>query len=223
MTSANLNWATGKSVAPIATPELAWIDANMKANSFAASLNSYLVRNGKLTDKQLAAVRKQMEPKPEAAAPCEVRSVKALQDAFAKARENGIKRPKMNLSGFKFRPAPENGRNPNAIYVMSGDDYLGKIYEGQFMATRDCNEDQKRDIVEVCSNPHKAAVAYGQRTGNCAICKRELSRTDSINLGVGAICAEKYGFVGFASQFAAEEPEAEQEESIFEDLFSQPN
>lgn len=221
MQAQNLNWSSGKSVAPALAPELAWIDENAKTNSFAASLNAYLLRHGKLTEKQMKAVRKQLaqnhEPLPSEM--CQESSVKALQDAFDKARGNGIKNPKINLANFRFKPAPKNGRNPNAIYVMQGDDYLGKIDNAKFVATRDCSEEQKREIVDVCSTPHKAAVAYGQRTGNCAICNRELSNKDSINLGVGMICAEKYGFVGFASQFAVETPDPP-EESIFEDLFS---
>ncbi len=222
MQAQHLHWGSDKSAAPALTPEFAWIDENAKTNSFAASLNSYLLRHGKLTEKQMEAVRKQLgqKAKPLPSEMCQESSVKALQDAFEKARKSGIKNPKLNLANFRFKPASKGGRNPNAIYVMCGDDYLGRIDDAQFIPTRDCSEDQKHEIVEVCSNPHKAAVAYGQRTGNCAICNRELSNKDSINLGVGMICAEKYGFIGFASQFSQEAPEAQQEESIFEDLFS---
>jgi hypothetical protein len=37
-------------------------------------------------------------------------------------------------------------------------------------------------------------VAYGKRTGACSCCGRELTNGESIDRGIGPICAEKYGW-----------------------------
>lgn len=219
MSLRNLQWDTQEVASEVVlTPELKWVRENSASNSFAASLNEYHKKNGKLSDAQIDAVRKKLAPKPEAEQ-VSVENVKAIQDAFKSAKEKGIKYPKMNLADFKLKAASANAKNPNSIYVTSGDDYLGSIADSNFFPTRNCSEAQRAEIVQACSNPHKAAVAYGQRTGNCAICNRVLSRADSITLGVGAICAEKYGFSGFAAQFDEAKQEVQEDREV--DLFSQ--
>ncbi len=57
-----------------------------------------------------------------------------------------------------------------------------------------CQREQA-EVLAVASDPHNAAIAYGRRTGNCAICGRELTNHASIDLGIGPICAEKYGWM----------------------------
>lgn len=42
-------------------------------------------------------------------------------------------------------------------------------------------------------DPRAAAIAYGQRTGTCSCCGRELTRHSSIDAGIGPVCATKWG------------------------------
>lgn len=176
-------------------PEIKWIIANASTNDFARSLDQQLIRTGNLTEKQVAAVTRIVN-RPVAAtiAAIEVGSVAAMQEAFSSAIENGLKRPKMRLSGFVLKLAPATGRNKGAIYVTSSDEYLGKIADGTFTASRDCTPAQQAEIVAMCADPLAAAVAYGRETGQCACCGRELTDPESIERGIGPICAEKYGF-----------------------------
>jgi hypothetical protein len=106
------------------------------------------------------------------------------------------------LDDFKFKPAPATGRNAGAIYVTSltdhSDDgealYLGKIANGKFEAVRSCPAGIAERIVAAASDPKAAAIAYGKRTGSCCICARELTDPQSVEAGIGPICAEKYAF-----------------------------
>lgn len=172
-------------------PEIKWIIANAPTNDFARSLDQQLVRTGNLSENQVAAVTRIIN-RP-VAATIEIASVAKMQEAFASAIENGLKRPKMRLSGFVLKLAPATGRNKGAIYVTSSDEYLGKIADGTFTASRDCSTARQAAIVAMCADPLAAAVAYGRETGQCACCGRELTDPDSIALGVGPICRAKWG------------------------------
>lgn len=122
-------------------------------------------------------------------------TITAIVDAFAAARTNGIKSPKLRLDAFIFSRAPDAGKNAGAIYVKSKDgEYLGKVAEGQFRPTMACDAPMTARVIEVAADPHKAAKAYGAKTGECSCCGRELTNAESVELGIGPICRDKYGW-----------------------------
>lgn len=188
--------------------EAKWMrDAAARGFEFAASMWEALRKYGHFTPKQEAAVRnataRSIERQAQWAAERTARvenapvvNIEAIERAFASAQSNGIKRPRMVLDGLKFSLAPATGRNAGALYVVrkSDDQYLGKIMGGRFSRVRECSDEQEAEIVRIASNPHGEAVAYGKRTGVCCICSRELTNQDSIDAGIGPICAEKYGW-----------------------------
>jgi hypothetical protein len=114
--------------------------------------------------------------------------------AFGKAKQAGIRRPKLRLDVFTFSPASADGKNAGALYVKEGETYLGKIAGGKLFASRDCSQENKDRILAVAADPEQAAVAYGKRFGQCSVCARELTNEDSINRGIGPICAERFGW-----------------------------
>ena len=120
--------------------------------------------------------------------------VSKIEVAFAAARSNGIKRPKLRLGTFMFSRAPDSGRNAGSIYVKEGEQYLGKVSDGQFLPVRECGDERKAKVVEVAANPSASAKAFGLRTGSCSCCGRTLTNGESIDLGIGPICASKYGW-----------------------------
>jgi hypothetical protein len=181
------------------SPEVKWIIGNANKNDFAASLDRRLLTKGWLSDNQLIAVQRIIGGIAErAAAPAieavEVKGVERIEEAFNTVRATGLKRIKLRLGAFQFKPAPATGKNAGAIYVNEGDEYLGKVVDGKFHATRACLPAQQEAIVAVCSDPAKAAVAYGQQTGTCACCGRELTDPVSIERGIGPVCADGWGF-----------------------------
>jgi hypothetical protein len=123
-------------------------------------------------------------------------SVAAIATAFASAREQGIKRPKLRLDGFVFSRAPDHGSNAGSIYVTdrASREYLGKVTDGRFYGSRACDDPTRERVVAVASDPHAAAKAYGARTGECSCCGRELTNAESIELGIGPICRDKFGW-----------------------------
>lgn len=175
----------------VANPaEMAWLGDNMATSEFAFSLAQSVDKYGSLTEGQLAAVRRNLNARIEAVAV----SIAELEAKFDVARSNDVKKPRIRLDTFVFK-AVIKGPNVGGIYVTDADDstYLGKVLGGKFSASRDCSDDQKARIVAAASNPTAAAIAYGRRTGNCAICGIELTASESIERTVGPICSKKWG------------------------------
>jgi hypothetical protein len=121
-------------------------------------------------------------------------NVGRIEEAFASAFGKGIKRPKLRLGAFQFSRAPDTGKNAGSIYVKEGEQYLGKVTAGEFFPVRECGDERKAQVIEVAADPAKAAKAYGMRTGSCSCCGRELTNGVSIDLGIGPICASKFGW-----------------------------
>ena len=180
--------------------EWQWIEAN-PAFGFATSMRHAIERWGSLTENQMAAVRRCMESAKRRAEDRTTREQNAptvnadpLMAAFDHAKAKGLKYPKMRFEGFSISPAPMTGKNAGALYVKNGEAYLGKIAEGRFFHSRDCNDATMTAVIRVMQNPAEEAIAYGIRTGNCSICGLLLTNAKSIARGIGPICAAKYGF-----------------------------
>lgn len=194
-------------------PLLEWMESKRHTFNFAASLLQAVVQYGALTPGQQAAAERCMAQdkarteqrvaahvQTVAAAP--VVDIAAIERAFAKAMDNGVRNPKLRLGEFVFKPAKSHSTNPGAVYVTTrpqkGIDaegrYLGKVMGGKFLKVRECDATSEQAVVNVCAQPADAAVAYGKRYGECAVCGRELTDGTSIDRGIGPVCAEKYGF-----------------------------
>jgi len=122
--------------------------------------------------------------------------ISKIETAFTAALENLLKFPKLRLDTFEFSRASAASKNAGALYVKEGETYLGKIQGGKLICTRQCDDKTKARVIEAAADPHKAAKAYGMRTGSCSCCGRELTNGESIDLGIGPICAGKYGWGG---------------------------
>lgn len=178
---------------------------------FAISLREAVQRFGSLTDRQLAAAKKAIASLAERKAAREADAatraqnavavdVTPIAEAFEKAHNKGIKRPKMRMAAgdtkLEFSRAPDHGANAGALYIKEkeNDTYLGKVMNGKFFRSRDCSDDLERGIIDVCASPDTAAKAYGLRFGECSICGRELTDPVSVERGIGPICADNFGF-----------------------------
>lgn len=180
----------------------AWMLANTGKFEFATSLWNALRTYGSLTDGQLAAVVKCMArdaertaaratERAEREANAPAITVAKIEEAFAAATAAGKVRLKLTLDAFTFKPAR---KHPGTLYVTEGGQYLGKIAGGKFVCTRECKPEQSERIIAAAADPEAAAVAFGKRTGSCSCCGRELTNAESIDRGIGPICAEKYGW-----------------------------
>jgi hypothetical protein len=123
----------------------------------------------------------------------------ALFNAFEAAKSKGAKRLTLRFEGVNIKP----NRDLTALWVTSqtefeqGDyglkpKYLGKV-------TRTAIDSKFSDIVRetimgAANDPLTAAIKYGKVSGSCSCCGRELTVKESIERGIGPVCADKYGF-----------------------------
>ena len=158
---------------------------------FAASLVKWFEKRGSLTEDQTgSAVAMLMDIKAKKAQRAEAPSVDLsnVVAMFNKAHE-AIKTPKFRFEDLVISRAPDYGVNAGALYVKIEGQYAGKVKEGKWFGSQDILS----KLQQIADNPLESAVAYGRKTGNCACCGRDLTRHDSIERGIGPICAERFG------------------------------
>ncbi len=175
-----------------------WIVNHADTNTFAGSLHTSLLKWGGLTTKQLLAVQGAIARAAIAKTKAENApslSVEPIEVAFGKATAAGIARPRLRLGEFVFSPAPATGKNPGAIYVKHSDgSYLGKVAGSRLFTVSTVSPAVEAEIVGVAADPMNAAIAYGKKYGKCSVCARTLTDEDSINRGIGPVCAERFGW-----------------------------
>lgn len=120
-----------------------------------------------------------------------------IVNAIEEAKNRGLKRIMMRFTDFIVKPSKYNGK----CYIFSHDKEvnqwgtLSNIYLG-WITSNDTNLVEVSLIQAVQSaaaDPYAAAKLYGQATGTCSCCGRELTNSLSIELGIGPICREKFG------------------------------
>lgn len=179
-----------------------WMDGN--TFEFAVSMRQAVEKYGRLTENQLSACFKCMmkleAAKEKRAAEAVQREqsaqavdVSVLEEAFGKAAQT-LKWPKMKLAGFTISLAGAESKNAGALYVKDGGTYLGKIMKGKFFTSRDCTPETETSVLAVLADPKTAAIAYGKKFGICSCCGRTLTDQQSIDAGIGPVCAQKWGF-----------------------------
>jgi len=121
-----------------------------------------------------------------------------LFSVFQAAKSRGLKRLTLRLSGVNVKP----NRDLTTLWVTSQTEteegnygpqpkYLGKITPNRLDSR--LADEVKAVLLEAASDPLTAAVRYGKETGSCSCCGRDLTNPQSIELGIGPICREKYG------------------------------
>ena len=126
-----------------------------------------------------------------------VYSFAGIVNAIEEAQNRGLKRITMRFSDFIVKPSKYAGK----MYVFSHDKEINKwgsmsnVYLGWITATEtNLGEvDLIQRVQSVAADPYAAAKLYGQHTGSCSCCGRELTNSLSIELGIGPICREKFG------------------------------
>jgi hypothetical protein len=95
------------------------------------------------------------------------------------------------LNDIKLTPA----REPRTeIWVKVDGEFAGGINEdGGFKKNWNAPEWLAAELERLAANPEKETRLYGQVTGNCCCCGRELTNEASIEAGIGPVCAQKWG------------------------------
>ena len=121
-----------------------------------------------------------------------------LFEVFKAAKSRGLKRLTLRLSGVNVKP----NRDLTMLWVTSQTEkeegnyglqpkYLGKITPNSLDSR--LADDIKAVLFEAANDPLTAAIRYGKETGSCSCCGRDLTNAESIRLGIGPICREKFG------------------------------
>jgi len=102
---------------------------------------------------------------------------------------------KLRFDGLTI--ARKNGDSLCWIKVEGVEKVVGKIERGALtLFTARLEMRQGLDLINALRgievDPEAAAVLYGKASGNCSICGRDLTDPESIERGIGPICAAKY-------------------------------
>lgn len=196
--------------------EAAWILANTSFD-FAVKMKEAIEKFGGLTENQLAAIRRCILRQEQRAIERDQRKANApvvdaskIYQAFTIAHDKAA-RP--NMKGVWTRPMPltssdatgkqtvvfqigrPGGKWADTVFVRTQDDRkLGMIRDGKFARRFECTDAQEAAILECASDPAVAAKAYGKAWNTCCVCARTLTNDESIERGIGPICAERFGW-----------------------------
>lgn len=186
--------------------EYTWAVANSTRSNFARSMCEAVNQYGSWTDNQLATIRRFMaedavyaeeRAKADAAAPkLTGTGFERMVAAFASAKTAGLKYPKLHVGELTFSLAGAQSKYAGrGVFVKLAGEYLGRIdlLTAAWRPTSSCSAELSQRIVEVCKDPLAAAVLHGKQTGHCSCCGRELENEESVRLGIGPICREKWG------------------------------
>jgi Family of unknown function (DUF6011) len=203
--------------------EIEFLLAHQGWSDFYRSLYSQFCERRKLSDNQIASVRrgmlKQEERKEarvaerEAAKP--VVDISAIEALFATATNNAVKKPIFRTTELTLTKAPEHGRNAGALYVTRTDDkeYLGKIVGGKFSASRSADAGTVDALLAVAADPSAEAIKYARKFNSCSCCGRTLRNPVSVIAVIGPICAEKWQLTGLREQAEEEYARLKAEEA----------
>jgi hypothetical protein len=178
--------------------DLAWDLLQFVPGPFARSLYNA----DKLSEKQLAWVHKlavDFKAQFEAVDVNEPSQFEALFAAFEAAKNKGAKRLTLRFAGINIKP----NRDLSALWVTSqtefeqGDyglkpKYLGKVT--RMALDSRLSDTVKETILGAAADPLTAAIRYGKVSGSCSCCGRELTVKESIERGIGPVCATKFGW-----------------------------
>jgi len=166
-------------------------------NTFADSLLDQYALRGELTHRQWDAAARMIIKCRTGEAKREknrrVVDVSRIERLLDTAKMNGLKKPAFRVGDLTLSLAPSTGKNAGAVYVKAAGEYAGKIMHGTFMPVSAAPDGLGDRLAEIARDPRGKAIEHGRMTGACACCGRTLTDKQSVALGIGPICAEKWG------------------------------
>jgi len=179
---------------------------SVKKGNFVDSILSQYIKKGKLSESQFYWLHKLANDiKNQCAKSADnIGNVDAFLSYFNIAKER-LKHPKLHLiydEGciVRFSLAGERSKYPGSIFVaertkgFSTADYFGRIMpNGDFYRGRDCDAEMYEWITTLVKNLQDEALLFGQETGHCSFCYKELTDERSLKVGYGPVCAKNWG------------------------------
>jgi hypothetical protein len=183
---------------------------------FAGSLIQNYYKYQHLSDKQVYWAEKMIR---EAISPPEQHTVNAgefckVYELMHRAQGNGLKWPKLRLQVVDpaqsdsylpvvFGISGPNSKRPGTIHLTDGGPYGDNVFYGWITEqgiwevghkVEEAVEQKIKDLLKILSaDPIHTLMDYGQVTGNCSCCGSGLSHENSVAMGLGPVCAAKWG------------------------------
>jgi len=144
-------------------------------------------------------------PKPEPTVIDLGADMQGLLALFSKAKGSKLKSPKIRIevAGQKLciSLAGNAAKHPGSINVTDGkpfgeNKWFGRILtDGTWMPGKAADELPILEdfLSHLASKPAETAAAYGKASGNCCFCNTEIKTAESMAVGYGPVCANKWG------------------------------
>ena len=117
-------------------------------------------------------------------------------EIFQTVKRNGAKRMALRFGSVTIKPSKDGG----VLWVTDRDKrdaegrplFLGRVSPAG--PQRGMPDAVVATLTEAASDPLSAAMRHGHATGECSCCGLPLTNKESVRLGIGPICREKWGF-----------------------------
>lgn len=173
-------------------------------STFMISLRDQLIARGTLSDRQIAAATRNLAPRVP-----NMGGFDAIVTLLSRAETN-LKAPKLHFVigdvAYVMRLKTARSQHAGSVDIVSRE----RVYNERFGAYapvwfgrigKDGNAtfaaNATPELVDVlgkfAANPREAVIEYGRKTGECSFCGRFLSTPESVTVGYGPICADRYG------------------------------
>jgi hypothetical protein len=114
-----------------------------------------------------------------------------LVNTMYNAVQNNVRKLQVRLPGITLSTV-NKGVNIGCVYVYENNQYVAKITtSGVLMGN--VSDDVKNLLEDANDNLLQLAKIYGHESGSCSICGRKLDNPLSVQMGIGPICAKRFG------------------------------
>lgn len=110
-----------------------------------------------------------------------------------------LRHPRVAFREVQLSIAGPRSKEPGTINVTSEGRWGERVWYGRittggaFHPARLCPESVATVLRDLASDPAGMVAAEGRKTGSCCFCRRVLSTDESLAVGYGPICADKFG------------------------------
>lgn len=184
-----------------------------KDHKFISSLCDRFEKRGELSSKQTYWIGIMLEravggPAAKSGIEVKLTNPDGIFDLFAKAKENGLKWPKITfefdeVGTVQLSQSGKNAKCPGTINMTDGMPYgsnrwYGRINtDGEIMFSPAAGDGTRlvigRFMQKLADSPSATVAAYGRKSGHCCFCHKTLTTDASLAHGYGPVCAKNFG------------------------------